>query len=115
MEFIGIGDDVGLQSEYDQLRKDLDSLLAQRDAFEIEADAIYSELTSPGLNGEPPAGIKDPLVDSEGFPRGDLDIYNVRRKRQRLAELNYDHGYGWKDHQHLAKQVLHLCNGVAPR
>lgn len=108
MEFIGIGDDVGVQSEYTQLRKDLDSLLAQREAFEIEADAIHSELMSPGLNGEAPAGIKDPLVDAEGFPRGDLDIYNVRRKRQRLAELNYDHKQLMKRIEDLTKKLFAL-------
>lgn len=66
-------------------------LLAQRDALEIEAMAITSELTSPGPNGEPPAGVKDPLVDAEGYPRGDIDIYEVRRKRQRLSVINTDH------------------------
>ena len=50
-----------------------------------------AELTSPGPNGEPPVGIKGPLVDSEGFPRGDVDIYNARRKRARLSSINVDH------------------------
>ena len=44
----------------------LNNLISQRDVLEIEADAIGSELTSPGPNGEPPAGIKDPVVDNEG-------------------------------------------------
>ena len=56
--------------------------------LEIEADAIHSELTSPGPNGEPPAGINDPLVDKDDYPRGDIDIYNVKRKRQRLRVIN---------------------------
>ena len=38
----------------------------QRDDLEAEADAISDYLLSPGPNGEPMAGIKDPLVDSEG-------------------------------------------------
>lgn len=41
-------------------------------ALEAEAEAICSELTSLGPNGERPAGIKDSLVDSEGFPRSDI-------------------------------------------
>ena len=49
------------------LKQQLDSLILQRDVLEIEADAIHSELTSPGVNGEPPAGIKDSLIDSEGI------------------------------------------------
>ena len=69
----------------------LKQLLAQREALEIEADAIVAELTSPGPNGEPPIGIKDLLIDKEGFPRGDIDIYNARRKRARLSTINLDH------------------------
>ena len=38
--------------------------------------------------GEPPAGITDSLVDSEGFPRGDIDIVNVKSKRARLRVIN---------------------------
>ena len=66
-------------------------LQARREALEIEADCIKAELTSQGINGEKPAGIKDSLVDSEGFPRGDIDIYNVKNKRQRLAVINTDY------------------------
>lgn len=72
-------------------RSILESLELQRQILEAEADAIFSELTAPGSNGEPPAGVKEPLVDHEGFPRSDIDIYNVRAKRQRLAILNTDH------------------------
>lgn len=30
-------------------------------------------------------------MDSEGFPRGDIDVYDVTHKRSTLATLNYDH------------------------
>jgi hypothetical protein len=53
-------------------RSALESLELQRQLLEAEADAIFCELTSVGPNGEPPAGIKDPLVDVEGFPRSDI-------------------------------------------
>ncbi len=78
-------------SEKARLTGSLNLLIAQREALEIEADAIGSELKSPGPNGEPPAGIKDSLIDSEGYPRGDIDIYNVKSKRKRLAEINVDY------------------------
>lgn len=78
-------------SESSIVRKRLETLSAQRFSLETEAEAIHSELTSPGLNGEPPAGIKDSLIDSEGYPRGDVDIYNIKAKRKRLAEINTDH------------------------
>jgi hypothetical protein len=71
------------------LRDKLNSLIAQRSALEIEADAIHSELTSPGINGELPAGIKDKLVDNDNFPRGDIDIYRVTTLRSRLGIIYY--------------------------
>lgn len=65
------------------MRKDLLVLQAQRDALEIEAAAIASELKSPGANGEPPVGVKGSLVDSDGFPLAGFDLINVREKRHR--------------------------------
>lgn len=73
------------------LRERMNRLVAQREALEIEAQAITAELTSPGPNGERPAGIKDPLVDAEGFPRGDIDLFNVRAKRSRLSHIQTDY------------------------
>ena len=64
--------------------KELDSL---RKGYEEEALAITSELNS----GDNPPGVSSPLVDSEGFPRGDIDIYRVRSLRQRLAIIQTDH------------------------
>lgn len=71
--------------------EELQSLMAQRDVLEIEAEAIKSELTSSGVNGALPPGLSGPLVDAEGFPRGDIDIYNVKNKRKRWNEINTDH------------------------
>ncbi len=70
-------------SQGDVLKKDLLLLEAQRDALELEADAIASELNSPGANGEPPVGVKGPLVDSDGYPLAGVDLLNVRTKRHR--------------------------------
>lgn len=65
------------------LKKELLMLEAQRDALELEADAIASELKSPGANGEAPVGLKGPLVDSDGYPLAGVDLFNVRAKRHR--------------------------------
>lgn len=83
--------DFSSNSRAQALRAKLNVLSAQRDALEAEADAIHSELTSPGINGEPPAGIKTSFIDAEGYPRGDIDIFNVKDKRRRLAEINTDY------------------------
>lgn len=67
----------------DDLKKDLNVLQAQRDALELEADAIAGELRSPGSNGEPPVGVKGSLVDPDGYPLAGFDLFNVREKRHR--------------------------------
>lgn len=36
-------------------------------------------------------GLKTPLVDDEGFPRDDVDIFEVRKLRHRHAMLQTDH------------------------
>jgi Nas2 N_terminal domain len=91
-------------------RERLNRLVAQRDALELEADAIASELNSPGVNNEPPAGIKTSLIDKEGFPRGDIDLFNVRAKRQRLAVINTDH----KTLMSEIEKTLHLVHSELP-
>ena len=37
------------------------------------------------------AGLHEPLVDSEGFPRGDIDVHNVLIMRSRVNRLQNDH------------------------
>ena len=36
-------------------------------------------------------GLRGNLVDAEGFPRSDIDIYEVRKARHDLACLQTDH------------------------
>ncbi|KAJ8710025.1 hypothetical protein PYW07_009391 [Mythimna separata] len=36
-------------------------------------------------------GMDDPLVDAEGFPRNDIDVYKVRHARHRIICLQNDH------------------------
>ncbi len=31
-----------------------------------------------------------PLVDAEGFPRSDIDVYQVREARNKVAHLRHD-------------------------
>lgn len=66
-------------------------MMKRRDELESEASLLTHQLLSPGPNGQPPAGLKDPLIDEEGFPRGDIDLYEIRRQRNRLSVINTDH------------------------
>lgn len=86
-------------------REELLEIDDRRKSLEDEAQAIEEFLTSPGPNGEPCAGIKAPLVDAEGFPRGDIDLFEVRRKRQRLACIR-------TDHSELMKRVEKLLHNL---
>jgi 26S proteasome non-ATPase regulatory subunit 9 len=78
-------------SEESALRQSLANLDIQRKSMEQEADAIYSELTTPPHEGVEPMGLDTPLVDKEGYPRGDVDIYRCRTLRGRFRVLKTDH------------------------
>ena len=75
----------------------------KRKTIEEEAKAITDEL----LSGTKPIGINTPLVDEEGYPRSDIDIYRARDLRKRLNQLNYDH-------KEIMKQIeTHVLNKSA--
>jgi 26S proteasome non-ATPase regulatory subunit 9 len=74
----------------EEARASLKKLEAKRQALEAERSAIVSELTSKGENGGPPMGIDTPLVDHEGYPRADIDVYRARTLRKRFHEIQND-------------------------
>ncbi|KAI0632062.1 hypothetical protein C8Q77DRAFT_1123702 [Trametes polyzona] len=61
------------------------SLMARKDAIEAEMEAQFSILQSNAVD------MNTPLVDPEGFPRADIDIWAVRHARVRIIELRNDH------------------------
>ena len=73
-------------------QEELASLDHRRNALEQEAQGITSKLLSPtGDNGTGrPIGIDTPLVDVDGYPRADIDLYLARTLRGRLAEIRTD-------------------------
>jgi hypothetical protein len=81
------------EDDIQRLRSEYGLLIAQKEALEIEADTITYELQSPGPNGQPPSGLTSPLIDEEGFPRADINIYDVKNKRQRLRVINTGNVY----------------------
>lgn len=56
-----------------------------------EASEIIQELTTPPVAGGRPIGIDDPLIDKDGYPRGDVDVARARQLRYRLAVLKTDY------------------------
>ena len=61
------------------------ALMARKDALEAEMDAQYSILQNNSVT------MDTPLVDRDGFPRADIDVWAVRHARVRIIELRNDH------------------------
>jgi hypothetical protein len=78
-------------------KKALATLNGKCKALETEMDAIVSELTSKGPEGQPPIGVDTPLTDHDGYPRADIDVYRARTLRQRLNVIRTDHKALMKD------------------
>ncbi|XP_076925770.1 uncharacterized protein LOC143588728 [Bidens hawaiensis] len=68
------------------LKTEVKKLMEKRTALEVEMNLIIERLSQPGG-----PGLSGNLVDSEGFPRSDIDIPVVRADRHRLAALRNNH------------------------
>ena len=60
------------------------ALMAQKSNIEAELETHISILKANDVT------MQTPLVDAEGFPRADIDIYAVRGARVRIIELRND-------------------------
>ncbi|WCJ29885.1 26S proteasome regulatory subunit putative [Euphorbia peplus] len=68
------------------LKSETMKLMEKRTSLEAEMSGIVGSLCYPGG-----PGLSGNLVDSEGFPRSDIDIPAVRAKRNLLTVLRNDH------------------------
>jgi len=80
-------------SRYEDIKKEILKHDSRRKTLQAEASSITTELTSPPLDNPSarPAGINDPLVDKDGYPRANIDLVKVRMLRKRLAEIRTDY------------------------
>lgn len=62
------------------------ALMDKRSEIEAEMNVIVSRLCQPGG-----PGLQGNLLDPQGFPRADIDIFQVRGDRHRLSVLRNDH------------------------
>ena len=60
------------------------ALMVRKEGIEAELEAQFSILKSHNCT------MQTPLVDEEGFPRADIDIWAVRHARVRIIELRND-------------------------
>lgn len=73
------------------ITKNLTDLDIQRRQLDTESSTIIHELTSSPGPGIEPIGIDAPLVDAEGYPRSDIDLYHATALRKRLVEIRGDY------------------------
>lgn len=67
-----------------QPREQVAALILQKESIESELQTHISVLKANNCT------LSTPLVDKDGFPRADLDIYAVRGARVRIIELRND-------------------------
>lgn len=60
------------------------SLIVQKDAIQAALDVQFGILSANDST------LQTPLVDPQGFPRADIDVYAVRHARVRIIELRND-------------------------
>lgn len=58
-----------------------------------------------GLEGQEGVGMNGSLVDSERFPRNDIDLYAVRSSRQKVIRLRNDHKAVMKEIENKLHQL----------
>jgi len=67
-------------------REAVRALILKKDEIESEIRTIEEQLSSAGG-----PGVKGALVDAEGFPRSDIDVFAIRGLRNQLSRLQTDH------------------------
>ncbi|KAM5238975.1 26S proteasome non-ATPase regulatory subunit 9 [Ctenodactylus gundi] len=65
---------------------DIQELMRRKEEIEAQIKANYDV-----LDGQKGVGMNEPLVDCEGYPRADVDLYQVRTARHNIICLQNDH------------------------
>ncbi|XP_066545483.1 26S proteasome non-ATPase regulatory subunit 9 [Amia ocellicauda] len=66
--------------------EDVQNLIKKKDEIEEQIKAYYDV-----LEDQKGVGMEGPLVDEEGYPRADVDVYQVRTARHNISCLQNDH------------------------
>ncbi|XP_054629126.1 26S proteasome non-ATPase regulatory subunit 9 [Dunckerocampus dactyliophorus] len=64
---------------------DVKNLIKKKDDIEEQIKAYYDVLEDQGV------GLDGPLVDAEGYPRSDVNLYQIRTARHNISCLQNDH------------------------
>ncbi|KAL0979394.1 hypothetical protein UPYG_G00184510 [Umbra pygmaea] len=65
--------------------EDVQSLIKKKDNIEEQIKAYFAVLEDQSV------GMEGPLVDAEGFPRADVNVYQIRNARHSIHCLQNDH------------------------
>jgi len=85
----------------------MNELVTEKKRIEAEIEAFAEYLKSQNV------GMDDPLIDRQGFPRADIDVYQVRHARSSIKRLA-------NDHKEIMKQIdqmllnIHQNKGAQP-
>mmetsp|Transcript_15923 Transcript_15923/g.19433 ORF Transcript_15923/g.19433 Transcript_15923/m.19433 type:complete len:280 (-) Transcript_15923:679-1518(-) len=96
-------------------REKMLELDGERKKLELEAREITLELERP-IEGASPIGVATPLVDADGFPRNDINIYHARELRSGLNKIKTDHSIIMKQiEKYLNKSIDHKNRDMVAR
>ncbi|TMS03528.1 26S proteasome non-ATPase regulatory subunit 9 [Larimichthys crocea] len=89
------GENSSLSSEITM--EDVKNLIKKKDEIEEQIKAYYDVLEDQGV------GVEGALVDEEGYPRSDVNLYQIRTARHNVSCLQNDH----KDIMVEIEEALH--------
>ncbi|KAK0164322.1 hypothetical protein PV328_002963 [Microctonus aethiopoides] len=96
--------------ELEEAKKEVLELMKEKDQIEAKLQELNVILNNNRV------GMEDTLVDSEGYPRADIDVYQVRHTRHTIICLQNDHKSIMKKIENgLAKvHAISGCNNEEP-
>jgi 26S proteasome non-ATPase regulatory subunit 9 len=89
-------------SQREKQIKECKKLVEQKDIIEAKIQDFESVLRSSGV------GMKTPLIDDQGYPRADIDVYAIRNTRATLIPLYNDLDFKLKE----IETALHLVHAT---
>ncbi|XP_033096763.1 26S proteasome non-ATPase regulatory subunit 9-like [Anneissia japonica] len=87
----------------EKLKEDVQTLIVGKEEIEKEIKEL-----SEVLKSQKDVGMNGPLIDGEGYPRNDIDVYTVRTARHRIICLQNDYKTKMDD----IEKALHELHGA---
>lgn len=85
--------------DFDGLMSQAKDLIAKKDTIEEDLRALDARLAETGV------GMQEPLIDSSGFPRSEIDVHSVRIDRNQVIRLRNDHKAVMADIERILHEI----------